>query len=89
MNQNRHQQAVNRIAARHLKATSAEGREFVQMVAKALDDLKDAIDISEHRSSDNYETGESLADWNNHVAEANSIIRAFSAKIAPHLRSIR
>jgi len=87
-NQDHHRQAVNRVASRHLKALS-EGRQFVRIIEDALDSLKDAIDISEARFSDNYETGEALADWNSHVAEVNNLIRAFSAKVNPHLRSIR
>lgn len=88
MNQSRHQQAVNRVAIRHLKALS-EGRQFVRTVEDAIDGLIEATSISEARSSDNPETGESLADWNSHVAEVNALIRAFSAKVTPHLRSIR
>lgn len=82
------QQAVNRVAARHLRATS-EGRAFVHEVEKALDLLKDAIDVAELRSSDDPETGEALTDWNSNVAHATQVIRDFSGKIDPILRRIR
>lgn len=84
----RFQQAVNRVAVRHLKATS-EGQAFVHEVEKALGLLKDAIDVAELRSSDNPETGEALADWNSNVAHAIQVIRDFSGKIDPILRRIR
>lgn len=84
----RFQQAVNRVAARHLKATS-EGQAFVHDVEKALDLLKDAIDVAQFRSSDNPETGEALADWNSNVGHAVQVIKDFSGKIDPVLRRIR
>ncbi len=84
----RFQQAVNRVATRHLKATS-ESQWFVREVEKALESLKDAIDVAEARSSDNPETGEALADWNSNVAHAAQVIREFSGKIDPILRRIR
>jgi len=82
------QQAVNRMTARYLKA-SAEGRQFVLEIEKALDLMKDAIDIAEFRPSDNPETGQSLTDWDSNVAHAVQIIRDFSGKINPFLRRIR
>lgn len=88
MSLSREEQAIRRVAARHLKAVS-EGAHFVVDVEKALDLMKDAIDIATFRSTDNPETGEALADWNSDVAHAVQIIRDFSGKIAPHLRRIR
>lgn len=87
MSPSRDQQAINRIAARYL-ASTAEGKDFVADVQKALDLLKDAIDIATYRTSDDPETGESLADWNRDVAFSVQIIRDFSHQIAPHLHRI-
>lgn len=84
----RDQKAINRIAARYLVATG-EGNDFVDDVEKALRLLQDAVQIATHRTSDDPETGEALADWNSDVAKSVKIIRDFSGEIAPHLKRIR
>lgn len=71
------------------KRALSEGQAFVADVDKALDLLKDAIDVAEFRRSDNPETGESLADWNGNVAEVIDLTRRYSAAVAPLLRRIR
>jgi hypothetical protein len=87
-NKNAFDQAADRVALRHLQALSEE-RAFVVEIEKALDTMKDAIDIATFRTSDNPETGEALADWNSNVAHAVKVIRDFSGEIAPILRRIR
>lgn len=88
MSQTPFEQAVTRVASRYLSAETG-GRWFVNEVERALDILKDAIDIAEHRTSDNYETGGSLADDDSNVAHAAEVIRNFSHQVAPILRRIR
>ncbi len=73
------------------QAATSEARSFVMDVNKALDLLKDAIDVAELRDprATGYESGEALADGDSRVAHAVDLIREFSAKIAPVLRQIR
>ena len=77
--------------AKKLKIASSAGYEFSRMVNKALDQLKDAIDVAELRDPHamSYESGGSLADSNTQVAQAINLIRKFSAHIDPMLRRIR
>jgi len=88
MSQSSDQALVTRIAQRHLRALS-EGQAFVKDIEKGLNQLKDAIDLATLRSSDNYETGQALADWNSDAAAVVTLTREFSNKVAPHLRRIR
>lgn len=73
------------------QAATSKARSFVMDVNKALDLLKDAIDVAELRDprATSYESGEALADGDSRVAHAVDLIREFSAKIAPVLRQIR
>lgn len=88
MNQTRFQQAVNRVAHRHLSGSS-EGQQFVREVEKGLESLKDAIDLATMRSSHDPEVGQSLADADSNAAHAVQVIHDFAAKIDPLLRRIR
>ena len=81
-------QAVSRVATRYVRAIS-EGRQFVRIVEDAIDSLKDAISLAEIRSSDSFESGQSLVDGNSAAADVVELIRDFSGRVDPLLSRIR